>query len=928
LYVALLLGIILASTFFAGINVGADTAAKQALEQQLSTVLVDVYVSPSYDYMTGRKFGLLSSENVTGAMNAILSIDGVKGVEVTSRTWVSSELLGKNLSRSSFTIIGISQGSHVYDGWKGGVSTIEENETYFWVGSADSLLFSVGDVIPLNLTLGSSYGFGNATTFSAPLNLTIAGTADLGNEALQLLTGQYYGGGYQPYYPDNLFIVSWEKTFARLFDLLYKLSPENSNIEPSFYIYLDHERLISPWDIAGSVSRLRDVTLKINNAVSPYYLQAQNQLEYILNNYQGVSFGMRFTFIISALPVFFVAWYMGSTVSDVSFNLRRQEIGLLLTKGFSRRQLFRMFLLETVLIGLLAGAIGVLLSVTLSPWFIATVGGQFGGPAVIGPDSIVLTLIFAVIVAFLSAYRPARRASNMTTVDALREYMYVEEAKPHRQLLPWAAFILGSYKIVVLLLGINFQAVLMQLGYAPVNILLFFLLSIVVLIDTVLTYIGPFLFFWGFAKIFIRGSLKFQEVTAKALQFLGDLGELATKSVRRNPARAAAVAFLISFIIGYNILIVGTLASEQDFGVRQTRFNVGSDVSVALNSAENASQTMDVVRNNVSQIESMTVEYGFSASTGLGTYGQSVMLRAVNTSEWLSTAYYEADVFSGASVEKAFEAMRSINHTIILERGLAEALNKNVGDTVTITVQTTTEELTVVGFFGPGQLQQPGGQIQQIYYPSYWSYVPVGWYNELGEIVGYSSAKILIKVESGANGKSIANQIRGLTPTVLGSVTSVAEQIEERQSNYTVTGPLNIMRLGVIFIVAAASVGITLVTLVSQTERSREASIMSVRGLSYKQLVVMLLAESLAVVAFAVLLGAVVGLIWVRGTIASTNAFSVFSSNPITRHMVFPPDALSILVTSFILVFASTILPVMIMAKRYSSRLERVVRQA
>jgi hypothetical protein len=248
---------------------------------------------------------------------------------------------------------------------------------------------------------------------------------------------------------------------------------------------------------------------------------------------------------------------------------------------------------------------------------------------VIGPDSIALTLIFAVIVTFLSAYRPARRASNMATVDALREYMYLEEAKPHRQLLPWAAFILGSFKIVVLLLGINFQAVMMQLGFPPANILLFFLLSIVVLIDGVLTFIGPFLFFWGFAKIFIRGSLKFQEVTARALKFLGDLGELATKSVRRNPARAAAVAFLIAFIIGYSVLIVGTLASEQDFGVRQTYFNVGSDVSVALNAAENASQAMDVIRNNVSQIKSMTVEYSFSESTGLGTYGQSVQLRVV-----------------------------------------------------------------------------------------------------------------------------------------------------------------------------------------------------------------------------------------------------------------------------------------------------------
>jgi len=131
----------------------------------------------------------------------------------------------------------------------------------------------------------------------------------------------------------------------------------------------------------------------------------------------------------------------------------------------------------------------------------------------------------------------------------------------------------------------------------------------------------------------------------------------------------------------------------------------------------------------------------------------------------------------------------------------------------------------------------------------------------------------------------------------------------------------------VIFIVVAASVGTALVTLVSLRERKREASIMSVRGLSFKQLVIMLLTENLAVVVFAVVLGAVVGLIVVRGTIASTNAFSIFSYTPLSRRMVFPPDALLTLFASFSLVFASTIIPVIFMAKIYSSRLERTVRE-
>ena len=48
LFAALLLGVVLASTFFAGINVSADTTAKAALDQQLNQVFVDITVSEGY----------------------------------------------------------------------------------------------------------------------------------------------------------------------------------------------------------------------------------------------------------------------------------------------------------------------------------------------------------------------------------------------------------------------------------------------------------------------------------------------------------------------------------------------------------------------------------------------------------------------------------------------------------------------------------------------------------------------------------------------------------------------------------------------------------------------------------------------------------------------------------------------------------------
>jgi cell division protein FtsX len=77
LFIALLVGIILASTFFASINIKANLAAKQALDQQLSSVITDMDFSVN-----------LNITNLAFARENISNIDGVKKVDVVAR-WYS-----------------------------------------------------------------------------------------------------------------------------------------------------------------------------------------------------------------------------------------------------------------------------------------------------------------------------------------------------------------------------------------------------------------------------------------------------------------------------------------------------------------------------------------------------------------------------------------------------------------------------------------------------------------------------------------------------------------------------------------------------------------------------------------------------------------------------------------------------------------------
>jgi len=941
LYVALFLGVVLASTFFAGVNVGADTAAKQALDQALENVPVDFYING---------WQMLSSQDATTMLQRASALDEVTDAEVISRVSGNVQLPNEPYPQT-FRLVGITSTSRVYQGWTEQPSSIPENQTYVLANSGSAKSLKQGDIIQVNMSMSMPvYGPGvpEQQTTTYLVNLTIAGFAKLDQTATALIQGSYYTYNFgviyagpgspviypSPGYAEDLLIVDWNQTMARFVDVFHETG--NWYFENDILVYIDRNKVISIWDIPGSLNRLEILRRKIENQImiGGIGLFVQSGLQSVLAYSQMTVTAMRVVFVAVSLPVFFVAWYMGSTVSDVSFNLRRREIGLLLTKGFSRSQLFRMFLFEALLIGIVGGIVGILLSLGLTPVFVRAAGGEFVAAPTIGIDTMIMTTVFSIAIVILAVFNPARRASNLTTVDALREYTLVEDVKPYRKRLPWIAFALGTYKLIILALGINLINEVGRLAMYGGNFLLVILVGVWALFDVfILTYIGPVLFFWGFTKIFVRGSLKFQELTARVAKFLGDLGALATRNVQRNPARAASTAFLIALIIGYGIQITGTLASDQDYNTRLIYASVGADVRVDLPPPANVSATMDLVKTlheNVTSIASTTTEYSFYGTSSFG----GLQLLAINTTDWRNTAYYEDGWFTGNDITKALEQLASNNRTIILDRDVAERNELHIGDTLRgVSFEggrfggpVGGQDLTIVGFFG---VKRPDSSIfgQTSVYTSR-SYVSDELFYDVSSLVANaSSTRILIKLTSGADGIAAADQIKELVGTLVQgrpTVYSVSEQIQQLQASLSYTGTLNVQRLGVAFAILAASVGTALVSLVSLRERQREASMMAVRGLSFKQLTIMLLTENLAVVTFAVLLGTLAGLILVYGNVASSSSTI---ASLVSKRLVFPVDSLLTIFAYVGLVFASTIIPVILMSRKYISRLERVVRQ-
>jgi putative ABC transport system permease protein len=100
----------------------------------------------------------------------------------------------------------------------------------------------------------------------------------------------------------------------------------------------------------------------------------------------------------------------------VSVTERTREIGLRMSIGGRGVDILKQFLVESMLLSLFGGAIGVLLG-----YLIAQVAGTLmGSPVVITTQSVVLAFAVCFVIGVFFGWYPARKAANLNPIDALR----------------------------------------------------------------------------------------------------------------------------------------------------------------------------------------------------------------------------------------------------------------------------------------------------------------------------------------------------------------------------------------------------------------------------------------------------------------------------------------------------------------------------
>ncbi|MHA1136139.1 MAG: FtsX-like permease family protein [Candidatus Thorarchaeota archaeon] len=910
LFIALTIGVLLATTFFAATNVAADILSRDALDASVEDILYDFNVDSSGGNWTIAELEALETD--------LLNRDDIIGSTHSSIIEFDYNNTGVNM-----TLAAIQSSSDLAAGIQvlSGNLELGANETYVVRGSENESLFEMGQVIQVSVTV--SRVFPNMPV-SIERNLTVVGYVDFpernrdalvssGGGLFAMLAGM--GGGPRGFFFDssyNFLVTDWDLSMASILEEVNAVANHTRYaVDNRIHLQINRDIVLDPYDIGASTDRISAIEAVVSSRATAYDADVTSTLQGPLFIYQITQLAMSVSFLTLSLPIFLLAYFTGTMVSDVGYNFRRREIGLLLTKGYERGTIRKMFLVEGALIGGIAGGISVFLGTFAAYTVLGVTDVSIITGVLNNSVSVILAIILGMFLGLLSVWRPAGRASKLEILDALKQYIYVEETADYKRLLPTISLLLGSYKLIVWILGVDMGGLLgsLSLGNLFVSIIIVGWIAI----DGLLNTIGPLLFLYGATKVFIRGSPKFQEaVMTVGRRFFGAFGKLATRNVKRHPARTSTLVFIIALIVSYGVFATGSLYSQYDYTERTAQFDVGADLRLELNAGANLTDLLTITADYDSVL-SVTPEYQIDLKAGTNT----IDAKGIRPDEWADVAFWESEWFIG-DFNQMLDNLG--NDSIILSMDVARNLELEVGDQLYVEgpFSSGSYPLTVVGFVGYiSNVEMIFGEFEFTTSGSYTSFVSESFLNDTN-LIFTSTANILIDTGPDINGTELQEQFVLELDGVYTSY-SVTTELYDYTSSTIESGSTKIQWLAISFAVILALVGTGLIVILTLQEKDPEIALLSVRGFSKWQLFKTLLAEVMVTVLFALGLGMGVGYIENFGQVSQLND----SASGLIRYQItLGGDAAYTILILLGVVLLAAIVPVWWSSRRPESKID------
>lgn len=543
---------------------------------------------------------------------------------------------------------------------------------------------------------------------------------------------------------------------------------------------------------------------------------------------QGLSFVSYFLTAFGLVGLLVGTFLIANTFSMIVAQ-RTKEFALLRALGASKGQITRSVVVESLLIGLLGSALGVVAGAGMVAVIRAVMDAQGmglpGAGSGLSVSAVVVPIVVGALVTVLSAWAPARRAGRVEPVEAMRSS---ESAAPQPLV---ARTVMGG---LLLAAGAGFLAwgVMWDDGSTSRRALLIGAAAVFVIVGLFLA--GPAL------------SLPVVPVLGRVIGApFGSVGSLAATNSKRNPRRASATAFALMLGIAL-VTVIGMLGATMERSVDDVlendvdadmilqgpqlgTFPIPNDLPERVKDVDGAGEVVSYTQARVTVNGEFSNQFGPVGATDViaGDPGELVALTMTEGSSSLD----DGGVLLPASLAS--------------EKGLA------VGDTVTIAApgweSAPEAEATVTGLFEDSQLFASWvlsqKTVEQLMPPESFKVLMVG-VNGDGSV---SEDELRANLEAAVH-DDIVVQVR--TPEDLGG-----------EAQQMINQMLYILYALLSLAVVIAVLGIINTLTLSVIERRQEIGMLRAVGTQRGQVRTMIILESVQIAVFGALLGVGAGLL-------------------------------------------------------------------
>ncbi|MFF0416340.1 ABC transporter permease [Kitasatospora sp. NPDC004745] len=526
-----------------------------------------------------------------------------------------------------------------------------------------------------------------------------------------------------------------------------------------------------------------------------------------------------------ALISAFVGGFLIINTFSMLVAQRTREIGLLRAIGGSRRQVNRSVLVEALILGLLGSTLGVGAGLGIAVGLIRlmnAIGMDLRASDLqIGPSPFVAGYALGIVVTLVAAWVPARRASRIAPMAALRDHGTPAEGRAAlvRTVL---GLVLTAGGGALLVLGARAEKAATGGEYLGLGVLLT-LIGFVVL--------GPLL-----ATVVVR------VLGALLPALFGPSGRLAQRNAMRNPRRtgatAAALMIGLALVIGSSVFSASAVTSAN----AQIDRSVGADYIVQGGRTAVTDEMLDAVRRTPG-IDHVTTQKNFAPRLLLPD-GSSARTELTAVPPAFFGTDFHLPVVSG-SVDAIGRGSLGVGEAFAADHHL------KLGDQVTVAYgQGRTQVLPVGAVLAKGSLFGDGSFVD---FDTMARVVPAAEQPPVWTFFAKASA-----------GADVARTLTALESALKEyPQLTVKDQAGYKEVVQSQVNTLLYLIYGLVGLsITVAVLGVVNTLALSVVERTREIGLLRAIGLSRRQLRRMIRLESVVIAVFGAVLGTGLGLAW------------------------------------------------------------------